>query len=265
LIGFISFPTLISGAFLGGLEGVTWAFVFNLSLHCILNHFALLGQIKRFNIPLSFRRCISEYRVLFNFSLPAALSGALIAPVNWVCSALLVNQPAGYEEMGVFNAANQWRLALLFLPGLLSQAILPLLSNLSGESTEYQYKKVLLLNLFLNISISFIILIPLLLFSKYIMLAYGAEFVKGTIVLRILIISAILTAANNVVGQAIVSRGKMWIGFSFNALWATTLLSIAIFLVKHNYGALGIAYATLISYAMHTIWQSGYLFSVLRK
>jgi hypothetical protein len=37
--------------------------------------------------------------------------------VVWGCSAMLANQPRGYAELGVYNAANQWQQAIQFLPG----------------------------------------------------------------------------------------------------------------------------------------------------
>jgi O-antigen/teichoic acid export membrane protein len=91
------------------------------------------------------------------------------------------------------------------------------------------------------------------------MLAYGPGYEKGAPVLRILVFTAVLMALNSVVGQAIVSKGKIWAGFSFNALWAAVLLIASAFFVQRNLGALGLALAALVAYACHAAWQFFYL------
>ena len=106
---------------------------------------------------------------------------------------------------------------------------------------------------------SIIKVLPLVFLAEHIMLAYGSGFESGANVLRILSITAVLVAANNVVGQAIISKGKMWMGFLFNALWAVALISVSFLLIKIGYGAMGLAYATLIAYMLHTGWQGFYL------
>ncbi len=264
-IGLISFPILVCGAYFGGLTGAVWALAINLCFNWLLNHIALRREARRYCVPFTIRGCSREWPVLWKFSLPAALGGALVGPVNWACGALLVNQPGGYAEMGLFSAANQWRIAILFIPGMLGQVILPLLSNLSGESTGQQYRKVLLLNVFLNFGIALAMVLPLVLLAHFVMSAYGPGFGKGTSVLRVLSFSAVLVAANNVVGHAIISKGKMWMGFLFNGLWAVSLLSITLILLQKGYGALGLAYATLIAYVLHTAWQSAYLSTLLNR
>jgi O-antigen/teichoic acid export membrane protein len=264
-VGLISFPVLVCGTYFGGLTGAVWALAVNLCFNWLLNHIALRKEAQRYRVPFSLRNCCQEWSVLWKFSLPAALSGALVGPVNWACGALLVNQTGGYGEMGIFSAANQWRIAILFIPSMLGQVILPLLSNLSGESAERQYKKVLVLNVCLNFCIALAIVLPLTLFADFIMDAYGPDFDKGANVLRVLSFSAVLVAVNSVVGQAIISKGKMWMGFTFNALWAITLLVVGIVLLHKGYGALGLAYATFIAYVFHTVWQSLYFMIVLKK
>jgi O-antigen/teichoic acid export membrane protein len=263
-IGLISFPILVCGVYFGGLTGAIWALAINRCFNWLLNHIALRKEARRYSVPFSIHNCSREWPVLWRFSLPAALSGALVGPVNWACGALLVNQLNGYAEMGIFNAANQWRVAILFIPGMLGQVILPLLSNLNGESARQQYRKVLILNIWLNLGIALAVVLPLTLCAYYIMSAYGPDFAQGAGVLRVLSFSAVLIAVNDVVGQAITSKGKMWAGFTFNFLWGISLLVIATIFLHSGYGALGLAYATFIAYVLHTVWQFIYFIFVFK-
>jgi O-antigen/teichoic acid export membrane protein len=262
--GMLSFPILVCGAYFGGLTGAVWALAINLGFNWLLNHLALRKEVRRYRIPFTFRNCTREWAVLWRFSLPAVLGGAVVGPVNWACGALLVNQPNGYGEMGMFNAANQWRMAILFIPGMVGGIVLPLLSSLHAESSAQQYKKVLGINVFLNASIALAVALPLILLARMVLKTYGPGFEQGVNVLRMLALTAVLMAANDVVGQAIISKGKMWVGFMFNALWAMALLTAAALLLHKGYGAFGFACATLISYVLHTLWQSAYLIHALR-
>jgi len=264
-VGLISFPILVGGAYFGGLTGSVWALAINLCFNWLLNHLALRREARRYKVPFSFRNCSRELSVLWRFSLPAVLAGSMVGPVNWACSALLVNQPDGYGEMGIFSAVNQWRMAILFIPGMVCQVVLPLLSNLSVESAGRQYRKVLILNIFLNAGIALAVVLPLVLFARLVMSAYGPGFEQGISVLRILAFTSVLIATNSVVGQAIISKGKMWMAFTFNALWAIALLTTTSILLYKGYGALGLACATFIAYCLHTVWQSVYLRRILSR
>jgi O-antigen/teichoic acid export membrane protein len=262
-VGLISFPVLVLGAYFGGLTGAVWALVINLCFNWLLNHMALRKEALRFNVPFKYKHCSREWPVLWKFSLPAALSGALIGPVNWTCAALLVNRPDGYGEMGIYSVGNQWRIAILFIPFMLGHVILPILSNINGESDGRQYRKVLKLNVFLNISIALSVVIPVILFAHLVMSAYGPAFERGVSVLRVMAFSAVLMAANHVVSQVITSKGKMWVTFTFNALWAAVLLASASLLLQKGYGALGLAYASLIAYCFNTLCLFGFVYYLL--
>jgi O-antigen/teichoic acid export membrane protein len=139
-VGLISFPILVCGAYFGGLIGAVWALSINFGVNWLLNHLALNKEARRYRVPFTFRNCRREISVLWKFSLPAALCGSMVGPVNWACSALLVNQPAGYSEMGIFTAANQWRMAILFIPSLVVQVALPLFSSLgAGQLAHFLF------------------------------------------------------------------------------------------------------------------------------
>lgn len=260
LVGIISFPLLLMGTYYGGLTGAVWALALNLMINWLLNNIALRKEAARHNIPLTISKCLEEWPVLWRFSVPAALSGIMVGPVKWVCGAFLVNQAGGYGEMGIFNAANQWSVAILFLPGLLAQVVLPLLSNLTGAGSVKQYARVFWVNIYLNGGITAIIVAPIIILAPQIMSAYGPEFEQGANVLRLVALSAILVAVNGVVGSSIASKGTMWAGLAFNGMWALVLVGTTVFFVKMGLGAMGLAWATFISYVVHTFWQSIFVF-----
>ena len=261
--GLASFPLLLGGAYWGGLRGAVWALAGNMAISWLLNHLALRRESAHHKVPFSSKGCFAEWPILWRFSLPAALGGIMVSPVLWACSAMLVNQPDGYGQMGLFDAANQWRMAILFIPGVIGQIVLPMLSNLNGLDDQLRYQKALKYNAFITGGVALAVALPVALLAPSIMRSYGPGFEEGSLALVLLAISTVLVALNTVVGQAIASKGRMWIGFLFNLMWAIFLLVCSYYFIKKGYGVNGLAMASIIAYLAHSIWQSVYVLKVV--
>lgn len=256
--GLLTFPCLVGGVYLAGVQGAVWGLVAASAAGVVLNHRALSHQARSAGVPVPAPNSLSEREVLWHFSFPAVLASMLVTPVNWAASALLVNQPGGYAEMGLFNAANQWRGAILFLPGLLCQVGLPLICSLKGDDQEKELgRKILHYNLLLNGGVTLVVALVVSGLSALIMGSYGSSFASGYDVLVVLAISTVLVSINSVIGQTVTSSGRMWLGFGFNSIWAASLLALSYFLVP-AYGALGLAAAYLAAYLVHTLVQGSY-------
>ncbi len=258
MTGLVSFPLIIGGVYFFGLRGGVSGLVVSSAANCLMNTIALRAEALRAKVPIGYAGCGSERHVLLGFSMPAVLAGIMFNPVNWACAAMLVNQPGGYANMGVFSAANAWQKAILFLPGCLNAIALPILSDFYGSGQRSDYKKALWYNIALNGGSAFVVALAITLISGFIMRSYGSGFVEGRNVLIILSFSAILISINSVAGSAIASAGRTWSGFLFNLLWGVALICSAYFLIP-LYGATGLALATLFSYMLHSIWQLLYV------
>lgn len=262
-VGLISFPVLVAGAYWGGLTGAIWALVINLFISWLLNHIALRKEAKRYRITINFKNCFQELPILWGFSLPAVLSSSMVGPVYWLCNALLVNQPGGYGEMGIYHAANQWYVALSILPGLLGHVLLPILSERFGQNDVKQSIK----TLGVAIKTNAILVIPLALVaslaSPYIMSLYGEEFRSGWLTLIVILWTTGLITMQAPVGQVIAASGKMWIGFLMNLGWAIVFISGTLFFVDR--GSIGLAIARATAYVFHTIWGFGFVYFFMNK
>jgi O-antigen/teichoic acid export membrane protein len=256
--GLIAFPVTVVAVLLWHLPGAVWALVVIAAVACFLSQVSLRRQCTAYGIQTRLRSGWAERRVLWTFSAPALLSGALVGPAIWAANTMLVNQPGGYAEMGVFSAATQWRSAIGFIPGVLAQFALPLLSNLNGERDASRYGKALRLNLILTAAAAIVIALPVALGAPQIMRLYGHGFQQGWLVLVLSSATAVLICINNVVGMAILSAGSVWVGFSFNLMWAAVLLAGCYRFIPTNH-AVGLAGSMLGAYLAHTAWQAIYM------
>lgn len=263
IVGVISFPILIVGAYFRGINGAIEAHVITLAVSWLLNHLMLRREARRYLVPIAWGHCLFERKILWMFSLPAVLTGALVGPVNWVCNAMLVNQPRGYEEMGILSAANQWYYLILFLPSLLGKVVLPVLSERLGQSQLRQTKRTLVFTLKMNM---LFVLPPILLASAaspYVMGIYGENFRSGWPTLVTVIWTAGLISAQTPVAQVITASGKMWMGFLMNGGWAVLfIVSTALFV---RFGAQGLASARAVSYLVHSVWVFGFAYWLLKR
>lgn len=249
----------VIGAYFFGINGSLIGFGLGYLYLYILNRKRInenFGFQKRI---ISFHNFISANKeFLWSFSLPAAFSSFLVTPVFWWAKTFMIRSTS-FKEMAFFDVADQWRLIILFIPSALMQIVLPALTI----SNQENFKKTLNFNIKTNLFFTIITIVPLIVLSRYIMSLYGKEYVNTELFI-VLISSALFSSFCSVIGLALASKGKMWTGFVFNALWAIYFILLTMYFINNGYGATGLAYAVLVSYVLHAITQFTY-FSIKFK
>jgi O-antigen/teichoic acid export membrane protein len=259
----LSLPLVVTGLLLGRLVGAVAALAVAAAVGCLINQIVVQAQCRRVEIPLQYRAITSQLPILWRFSLPAFLSGGLVGQVSWLANAMLVNQPNGYAEMGVFNAANQWRSAVLFLPHLISQVAVPILSSIQAAGDTPRLRSVLLGSMLTNAACALPLVLILFASSSLIMSLYGEQFTQRAAVLQVSLVSAALLAIQTPIGNVITAYGRMWLGFLMNAGWAACFLLTARWLLALGWGAQALASAYLAAYLVHALWTHWFAASVL--
>lgn len=225
-------------------------------------HYVVATECRRAGIAVEWRAALREAGVLWRFALPSLLSGLLVSPVIWAANAVLAARPGGYGELGVLNAAMQWRSVVLFVPGVVAQAALPILASLQSARDAARFARALRVNCALNLAVGILAGLPIAAASPWIMRTYGPEFAGRGTVLAVLVASAVLQAVVGVVGQALASLGRLWWGLGLNVLWAAELLLATHLLLP--LGADGLAIAFLVSYFLHLVQVGLYVELSLR-
>jgi O-antigen/teichoic acid export membrane protein len=252
LSGVASFPLIVLGVWHGGLNGAVWGSVAALAINWALNNRALRQECSNAGISYEFASCHRELDVLHRFSLPAFLASIMVGPAVWACNALLVHRPQGYAELGIYTAADKWRLLILFVPTSAFAMVLPLLSNLYGEGDSAGFRRVFRVNLQLNASLALVSSLLIAAFAAPIMAIYGNSFRGGRLVLIVLAVSALPEALNSILGQPLIAAHLMWCRLAFDVLLVTALLGLAWVLIP-KWGALGLAVSYGSAYAVTSI------------
>ncbi|GMN99848.1 oligosaccharide flippase family protein [Parageobacillus thermoglucosidasius] len=261
--GFISLLLVTVGVYFYGIIGVVVANVIIQFIILVIFAYVVFNELRKRKINLSFVKSRTEYRVLLKFSFPAFVSNVLVVPVIWIGHSILVNQPNGYSELGVFNAAYQWQTILLFIPTVIGTSITPIMSERFGNGDIQAVRKSTKIIMALSIFIVVPIAIALSSISPWIMGQYGEEFTSGWKVLTIVLITVCVMSIQMPVGNLITASGKMWAGLGLNGAWAFLFLTSFAFL--KTYGAIGMALSLLVAYTFHTVWSTIIAFSIVKR
>ena len=263
LNGLLNFILLITGTYFLLLMGAVWALNITIVITFWLSQLLVRRELKKFNITINYSNCWEEKNVILNFSIPAFLSGTFVGPVNWICNSILVNQNKGYSEMGVYNAANQWFSVILFFPSIVSNTLLPILTEKIAMNENNKTARILKYSILINVLIVVPFILIFIFFSGTIMNLYGKGFTGYELVLIYTLITAGLFAIQNPIGNLIAASGKMWLGFAMNLTWGIAFILLT--LLQSNSGSEGISLARLLSYVLLAILQFLYVYKYMKK
>jgi O-antigen/teichoic acid export membrane protein len=256
---------LLIGSYYGGTEGAILGFGIGFIVIYATNRHSIKKQFSILNIRDNgkvFAITSDDWRIIFGYSLPAALSSILIAPTFWVIRTLLVRKE-GFGTLAIFEAADQWKVIILFIPTAISQIVLPLLSSLKQNNND-KYLSTLALNLIIIGAVSTLMAGFVTIACPFIMNMYGKAFNEYS-TLRILAFSTIFSAIANVLEMTAYSMGKMWQCFLINIIWALCMILFSYKLLSLGLGASALAYAVLFAYIISCAMFACYIIYLLKS
>lgn len=242
LDGLFSVVLIPAGAFFYGVTGAMGGSVLAALLGFILKQQAMNRECKHADIQVFHRNVSSEFPVLWKFVVPAVLIGLTIQPFEWLARLMLVRQPNGYAELGVFTAVFAWAQLIVFLPGQISTPTMPILSNLLAGGEVLRLKKIVLSSQGLVVSLAVLTGVPLALLAPYILGAYGPDFVSGRFTLMIMIGAQVIGTATLITRAFFAAVDRMWWQAMHTALWGLGLIVGCHFFISHGGGGLAISY-----------------------
>ncbi len=251
--GLINMPLTIVATWLFGLIGTVYAMIIVSMITAGIKYVAIRRVTAEAGISIQYVFNRMQVKLLWKFSLPAFLYGVWSLPVTWIVNAILVNQPNGYLEMGLLNAANQWRSLANIMSNTLSTIGVAIQSNLIGNDEKASYRQMVSYNLLTQVLGTVMIVILIIILAPWIMRAYGKSFSSGNIVLILMSVGWVFMSVSSVLWDVMVSSGVIWMGFIFNLISGFVLLYFSWRMV--SFGAKGIAIAYICSYGIAAVLQ----------
>jgi len=247
--GLFTFMITVAGVYFYGLKGAVISNVISVVFNCCLNFYSLRKIALQEGVSISYGMSNQHIGMLFSFSLPGMLSWFISGPVGWATSAMLVNCPEGYAQMGIYNATNSWFQSVTFLPGLLAQVLLPILSGYVGANEKQKGKQALKISTIVNLLIVIPIVVIGSILSPWIMKLYGPKFIDGWPTLVLTFLAAGVLMIQSPITQQFIAHGRMWAYFGTHVLWGATFLVATHLMLP--FGAVGLASGRLIAYVVN--------------
>ena len=254
IVGFLELCLLSIGALVLGVRGAILGFGFSYCFVFIYNSYYIRKYIKNLGVSIitTIKNLkISDFAIIYQFSLPIALTSWIGMPCLWYCKTYLVNH-AGFEEMALYDVSDQWRAQILFIPAIVSQVLLPILSNSIAKNDKKSTIDALRINININGGVTFSFAIILAVFSPFVLRIYGSEY-TNSLPLIFLAFAGAVTSISNICGSFIFSSNKAWSILKFNVAWAMVLLVTSIILINKNWGASGLALSYLFANIILTL------------
>ncbi|MCG1037475.1 oligosaccharide flippase family protein [Polaribacter sargassicola] len=172
------------------------------------------------------------FQEILIFSLPIALQEAIYSISSWGVNIILVTF-ATFSEVGVYSAAMQWNVIILFIPAILRNVILSHFSE--NTNNEKQKNKILKRIVLFNFLITFIPYILIVVFSGFISGFYGTSFSRMGDVLPVLVLSSVFLSMSNVYTQAYLSSSRNWEMLFLRIFRDLGILIVCYMMVSNNF------------------------------
>jgi O-antigen/teichoic acid export membrane protein len=247
--GVVNFPVSLVLVWYFGIEGAVISLATNAVIIAAMGFWEVRRVARKYNVNVNESGALHEYKVLTHFSLPAVLGNILILPVTWFCNAILVKQPGGFKELGIYNAGFSIMLMVNVVNSMLGQVLMPYaVLNFKTRSKKFE-----MLNSMLPWAIGIVIALPCMFIPEVGDVLFGKNFsgneLRATIM--IIMISTIVTSHRQGIGRNIAAGSYMWWNMLSNSCWGLIALVVMYFL--RHWGAEGRAAAFGIAYVCTTL------------
>lgn len=241
----LSLPLFIIGAYYGVTYCVIAYALSNLVL-CIQSSYHIRILQNKGMINIDWTNGWREWRLLYQYSLPAALSGIMVMPIKWISEVMLVNA-SGFAAMGIFSAVITINIIVTSLANTLTSPFISYMSSSRSDSNMIDK-----LNMLAPWFIGMIIGVPFLCFPELGGILFGKDF-QGPMFSQsfiYVILFTIVVMYKQGLARIFAVKNMQWLGFVSNTIWGIILLS-SFYLFKSK-GVVGLSISYCIAYILVT-------------
>ena len=232
ILGSMSFIVFVPlGSYYNGVYGAISGYFLYSVIMSLVTSLLLYKMLKKDNLSIfKIDRLSFKFNDLLKLTLPILLASLVEAPFFWAAQALLIRD-SGMIEIGYVNAIFQIRNLALILPSYVSMVSLPLLSNAISKSNDIEFKHYFKNSLRVNLIFSILCTIPLIFFSKEILLLFGNDFKVSFWASFWAYLSIPFLVVVSVVNQSLIAKGRGWINLYIALTWNIIFISLVYYLM----------------------------------
>lgn len=247
-----------------GVSGAICALVFASAVGVISSSTLLNTQMKRHGIPRAKPNLMMVKDPLIRFTLPATLSTLITLPIMWLPNVLLAQQQNGLHELGLFNAANQWRMGVVMVFSLLTAPLLPIFSSMYGSRDCTRFVRAFwMIILSAGLVSTAIAACTYILGARITTTVFGEGYRDATSCLVILTLSTVFSNVSGILGAVLQTFNYMWAALLVNLLWSVVFGLVCFRMLAQ--GSQGIALAFIAAYYVQMVACGVFLFPKLKS
>lgn len=220
--GLISFPLTLLLTCWKGLDGALLALLFSQMLLCFQNYRLISNFLHSNDDQRESGESVSDRDKMLRMSFPIAMQEMVYSFSKWILP-IIVIQYAGFAQLGVYNASEQFASLILFIPAMLRGVMLSHLSTRADESPGQMAKQMKIM-IRVNLLATGVPACLLSLLSTWIAAFYGETYQTMPWVLSVLGFTAVFSAMTNVFSQYLMSVNRSWQLFFYQLFREVTII-----------------------------------------
>ena len=252
ILGLLSVVMLVE---LFGMYGAMLSIATVPAIQLLVSGYMCLKKLRADNL-LSRKIDFSHSRTLLDQGLPMMLLGIMLALANWSVQTIIVYSGRGLEEVGVFGVGQQAFQLVVFVPIAFGRVLLPLLSKHLSINHLDVSTALIKMSFVLNFCIAFPVFLFIWILAGEFLTIFGNYDLEYTFVIRVMALAAFISAVISPIGAILIANSRYWLGFAMNLGWA--MVYVLATLAMSDVGVLGVSYALLVAYCLHSIWTIGW-------
>jgi O-antigen/teichoic acid export membrane protein len=252
IVGILGIPVYLIGSKFNGLHGAVMALLVVTLMNVIINSIFIFRNVKKYKLRYCFFDACKELPILWKFSLPTVMCGTIASGGVWICQMIQRAQPNGAGELGIYYALMFFYSMVSFLPGIVNNVLLPMTSETLGNQNVKQLRKIIFMQLGLNVFTALVVLFPIIFFPQQIMNCFGNDFIVGNEVILLFVVYCLLTVLAGTVYTITAGLGLAWLNFIAIFIGTTTMLSFA-YLFITSWNSFGLFLAMLLDVLIRVI------------
>jgi O-antigen/teichoic acid export membrane protein len=244
IVGLLGIPVYFAGAKFSGLHGAVVALLFVALTNVVVNSIFIFRNVKKNKLRYYFFDSYKELPILWKFSLPTVMCGTIASCGVWICQMMQRSQPDGAGELGIYYALMIFYSIAAFFPSIVNNIMLPMASETQGKQNLQRLRKIIFMQLGLNVVVVLVTLLPIMLFPQKIMNCFGNDFIVSNEIIFLFGEYCLFCVLAGTIYTIMASVGFAWLNFVMIIFGTTAMLSVAYWSIP-SCGSLGLFLALL--------------------
>lgn len=193
---------------------------------------------------------VSEFREMLCYAIPNTFSGAMVGSATFFCSLIIGKTGAGFGDVGIYNAAQQFRMILTFVATQACASLVPIVASVAATGDQKATKEVIEKAFVGAVTPTVVGSLALSVLSPWLSMVFGESYGGRTIVVLLVIAMAPIQAANMVGISSLNALRRPLDSLSSTVLFAISMVIVTKIIPSAEGLALATALGSLLSLFM---------------